>query len=287
MNELRPIEDLLAELDTYTGFTKFDLVDEALARREEIVPHLLAILERIMADPEGWLDGEHDIHSYALVLLTHFGEAAAHPLLLRLFSLPYELVDPLFGEMLGETLPAALFRTSGGSLEGIRELILDRQAPDICRWSACTALTYAVAAGELDRAEAVRFFAGLLQQEQAEPESCTWEGIIDGLIELHPGEAMAEIEAAYAAGLVDETFADLDYIRSKADLDVAAVLAELQEEYRRRTPENVHDYMRWWDQPGLREALRAANTEGRKRQDHRQRKNKKKQAKKSKRRNRK
>ena len=198
-----------------------------------------------------------------------------------------ELIDPLFGEMICETLPATLFRTSGGNLEGIRELILNRQAPDLCRWSACTALTYAVAAGEVEREEAVRFFAGLLQPEQAEPDSCFWEGIIDCLIELHPGDAMATIEAAFAAGLVDETFADLNYIRSKADLDVAAVMIELQEEYRRRTPENVHDYMRWWDQPGLREALQAANTEHRQRRDNRQRKNKKKQAKKSKRRNRK
>ena len=51
----RPIEELIEELDDYTGFTKHELVDEAVARREEITPHLLTILERVLADPEAWL----------------------------------------------------------------------------------------------------------------------------------------------------------------------------------------------------------------------------------------
>lgn len=42
---LRPIEELFEELDDYTGFTRYDLVDEAVARQEEITPHLLRILE--------------------------------------------------------------------------------------------------------------------------------------------------------------------------------------------------------------------------------------------------
>ena len=84
----RPIEYLLEDLDEYTGFTKYELVDEAVARQEEVTPHLLAILERMLADPEAWLNEEHDIHSYALVLLTHFGEPSAHRLVVELFSLP-------------------------------------------------------------------------------------------------------------------------------------------------------------------------------------------------------
>ena len=47
---LRPIEKLIEELDEYTGFTKYDLVDEAVARQEEITSHLLSILEQISAD---------------------------------------------------------------------------------------------------------------------------------------------------------------------------------------------------------------------------------------------
>jgi len=69
---LRPIEELIEELDSYTGFTKYALMDEAVERREEIIPHLLAILERILAAPRAWLDEDHDISCYALILLAHF-----------------------------------------------------------------------------------------------------------------------------------------------------------------------------------------------------------------------
>jgi len=249
----RPIEYLLEDLDEYTSFTKYALVDEAVARQEEITPHLLAILERILADPEAWLDEEHESHSYALVLLTHFGETRAHRLIVNLFSLPEPLPDHLFSDMIGETLPAALIKTGGGSLDGIRELILNRQASDFCRWSACTALGYAVMAGLIHREEAMVFLCSLLTGEEAEPKSNFWMGVVDTLMALHPAEVLDEIERAFDAGLFDETFADMEYIRNKASRDQDEVLVKLRAEYERYTPTDIHDYMRWWDEPGKRE----------------------------------
>lgn len=205
----RPIEDLLEDLDDYTGFTKYDLVDEAVSRREEITPHLLAVLERILADPEAWLEEEHDIHCYALVLLAHFGETRAHRLIVDIFSTPDPLQDELFGDFTCETLPALLIRTCGGSTDGIRELILNRQASEFCRWSACTALSYAAVAGLADRDEVVAFLTSLLKEEDINKDSHSWTGIVDTLIDLHPAGVMDDIREAYAAGLVDETFADL------------------------------------------------------------------------------
>lgn len=281
-----PIEELLADLDEYTDFTKYDLVNEAVARREEITPHLLTLLERIKTDPEAWLDEEHDIHNYALVLLTHFGEIRAHRLIVDIFSLPEPLPYDLFGDMIGETLPAALVRTCGGSLDGIRELILNRKASDYCRWTACTAIGYAVVAGLVRREEVVAFLGTLLSGEEAEPGSGFWDGVVDTLLDLHPAAVMEEIRKAYAAGLVDETFSDMEYIEEKAARDREMVLAELQQEYERRTPENIHDYIRWWDEPGKREAKRLVNAANRERKQKAGRRKKNKAVKKSRRKNR-
>jgi hypothetical protein len=59
--ETRPIEELLADLDFWTGRTKIELVDEAIDRWGEIVPHLLVHLEKVIADPDGYLDEDHDL----------------------------------------------------------------------------------------------------------------------------------------------------------------------------------------------------------------------------------
>jgi hypothetical protein len=65
-------------------------VDEAIERWGAIVPHLLAHLEMVIADPEGYVDDDHDLLPYALLLLTHFREERAHPLMLSMFSLSAE-----------------------------------------------------------------------------------------------------------------------------------------------------------------------------------------------------
>jgi hypothetical protein len=284
--ELRPIEALLEELDEYTGFTKYDLVDEAVARREEITPHLLAILERIKADPEQWYEGEHDIACYAMILLAHFGETRAHRLIVDIFSIPEPLQDEMFGDFNCETLPALLIRTCGGSTDGIRELILNLNASAFCRWSACTALSYAVVAGYAERDEVVSFLVELLRNEQMLEDYHFVTGVVDTLIDLHPAEVMDDIRRIYADGIVDETFADLDYIERKAMAERDDVLASLRDEYEVRASADIHRYMSWWDEPGKREAKRLANAANKERKQKTSRRKKNKQAKKSRRRNR-
>jgi hypothetical protein len=280
------IDSLIIDLDEYTGFTKHELVDEAVARREEIIPRLLAILQKILDDPEQWLEEDHDIGPYALILLAYFQEPRAHRLILDLFSLPGRLPDDLFGDLIGETLPTLLIRTCGGSLEGIKELILNRRADGFCRWSACRALGYAVVKGLAERAAVLRFLSSLLKKDEAPEDSFFWTGVVDTLIDLHPGDVLEAIFAAYEAGLVEESFATLGEIRSQAAMDQEAVLAELAKNMAEHASENVHDYMAWWDEPGKRKAKEPDGPTRKERRKKEQRKKKKKMTRKSRRRNR-
>jgi hypothetical protein len=285
---LRPIEELIEELDEYTGVTKHDLVDEAVARQEEITPHLLMILEEISADPEVWMEDGHDITTYVLVLLCHFKEPRAHGLVLNLFNLPEPKLFDLFGDFIGENLPALLINTCGGNLEGVRQLILNRNASAYCRWSACSALAYAVVAGMADRDEVVAFLKTLLTGDEAQADKCFWDGVVSTLIELHPGDALAEIRAAYDAGLVYDDFASFSYIEDKAAMDKTATLEDLREQYERNTPDNIHEYISWWDEPGKR--VKAAGSVDplakKEKKQKAQRRTKNKLAKKSRRKNR-
>lgn len=287
---LRPIEELIEDLDEYTGFTKYDLVDEAVARQEEITPHLLRILEEISADPESWMEDDHDITTYTLVLLCHFKETRAHSLVLKLFSLPEPIAYELFGDFIGQNLPSLLTNTCGGDLEGVRQLILNRNASSYCRWSACSALAYGVVAGMADRDEVVAFLKSLLTGDEATEDDfgCFWDGVVSTLIELHPGDSLAEIRAAYDAELVFDDYAPLSYIEGKAAMNKAATLEALREEYERNTPENIHEYISWWDEPGKR-VKTASSIDHVARKEKKlktQRRNKNKLAKKSRRKNR-
>jgi hypothetical protein len=247
----RTIEELLEDLDEYTGFTKYDLVDEAVARQEEITPHLLDILKEIHANPEVWLADEHDITTYTLVLLCHFKETRAHVLVLDLFSLPEPTVYNLFGDFIGETLPALLINTCNDNLDGIKRLVLNRTASSYCRWSACSALGYSVALGMADRDEIVVFLKSLLTGEEADPGDMFWDGVVSTLMELHPGDSLDEIRAAYDAELVDDSYAPFSYFKDKAALtDVASSLEELRIEAETHIPNDIHHYIEWWAEAG-------------------------------------
>lgn len=286
----RPIEQVIEELDSCTGFIKSALMDEAVERREEITPHLLEILEQILADPQAWLDEEHDITWYALILLAYFEEVRAHRLILDLCRLPGQLPDDLFREFLGETMPAVLYKTSGGQLDGVRALVLDQQADEFVRWNAGTALTYAVADGVLAHNEIVDFFAELLKQrDAAAADSIFWTGVLDALLSLHPGAALEQIRRGFADGLFEDDFASLDDIASIAAADPEERLGELRRELAWRAPENIHGYMSWWEEPGKR--LLQAQSIGKGRDNSKKKiskaRKKNKQAKKSRRKNRK
>lgn len=167
----RPVEEILEALDIWTGRTKRALVHEAIERYGDMAPRLLAIIDQVLADPDGYLKEDHDLLPYALVLMAHLRDERAHQPMLALFSLPGELTHELLGYMCTSGLPFLLLRTCGGSLDGIRALVQNRQADEFLRWAAMETLVVAVHAGLADRRETIAFLAGLLTGEEAEPDS--------------------------------------------------------------------------------------------------------------------
>lgn len=198
----RPIEEILTELDLLSVGSKRVLVDEIIERRGEIVHYLLLHLERVIANPEGYLDQEHDLLAYALVLLAYFREERAHPLFLSLLSLPGDIIEQLIGDMKTTAQSALLLRTCGGSLDGVRNLVLNRAADEYVRWATMETLCLAVVAGMAERKETVQFLAGLLTGEEAEAGSYFWTGVAHCLCDLYPDDVMEVVRMAYEEGLI-------------------------------------------------------------------------------------
>jgi hypothetical protein len=238
--EQRPIEELLADLDFWTGRTKIELVEEAIERWGAIVPHLLAHLEIVIADPEGYLDEDHDLLPYALLLLAHLREERAHPLMLALFSLSGDVLHELLGDIKTTVLPAFLLRTSGGSLDGIRSLVLNRSADEFIRWAAMEALCLAVVAGMAERRETVVFLAGLLTgEEDDDPDSYFWAGVANSLCDLYPDEVMDVVRKAYAEGLIIPGAITLKEFEDTLALGLEDSLAHVRRELDWRVPDDI------------------------------------------------
>lgn len=241
--EQRPIEELLADLDFWTGRTKIELVDEAIERWGTIVPHLLSHLETVIADPEGYLDEDHDLLPYALLLLTHFREERAHPLMLSLFSLSGEILHDLLGDIKTTALPVFLLRTSGGSLGGIKALVCDRNADQFVRWAAMEALCLAVVAGMADREETIDFLAGLLTGDEAAPGSYFWAGVANSLCDLYPDQVMDKVRHAYADGLIIPRTITLEDFDRTLDGGLEDSLNHVRRELSWRVPEDIEQLL--------------------------------------------
>lgn len=238
---------ILAAISYYDGTYQREAVEAALSRQQEITPQLIRLLADVLADPVEFVDDpEFFGHTYAVELLGHFQEARAHDVIVSLFSLPPDLPDELFGDMITEDLPAILLTTCGGSVERIKELLLDREAYDYCRGSAARALVYAVAEGVVPRQEIVTLFGSLFTGAEAASDSDFWDLLTGSVCDLYPEELMDIVTRAFDDGLISGGFVDRESFDIALERGMAYALHKAKEERKRYTPQNFHDRMSWW-----------------------------------------
>jgi len=197
------IRELLARLDQHQGSFPKDLVEEAIARREEVTLRFLEILEDLDRNPEPWLaDDGRMIHIYALYGLALFRETRAYPLLVRIFSRPGEFPFELTGDVVTQDLGRILASVSGGDVSGLIALIENEQGNEWVRSAAMDSMVALVATGQRTREEAMAYFLQLFHKLERKP-GAQWDGLAHVCADLWPQEAMEELGRAYADGLVD------------------------------------------------------------------------------------
>ena len=131
------IPEILAAFRPSDGIYKREYVDAAVRLKDEIIPHLISILEKLLSDPTPYLENdEYFDHVYAVILLGHFGTRQVHETIVDLFSIPGDVPYRIFGDIVTEDLPAILFKTCGGCLDKIKSLALNKDAYEYCRASA-------------------------------------------------------------------------------------------------------------------------------------------------------
>ena len=258
------IERLLARFDFATTSYLREEMEMALTLREQLTPHLIAILEDVAENPYRYLLEDRNGHTYAVSLLAHFQEPAAHLPIIRAFSIPGEHLEPLWGDMSTETLPTLLHRTCNGSVEQIKQLIANRQVDEFTRGAAVEALTFAVADATITRDEAVVFLQSLFTGKEAEPGSMFWGMVAATLCDLHPGDSMTVLNQAMADGLINARFIGPDDIARAAGLTLEDSQEAMRQWAQRRMPADIHGYIAWFDefQPKPPEPWRASTRGG-------------------------
>jgi hypothetical protein len=239
--------EILHQFERHTGKFARAAVEAAVARREEVTPDLLCILEDTV-DRAAQLDAEGDYmaHLYAMFLLAQFREARAYPLVVRFASLPGDLLDSLCGDFITENLGPVLASLCGGELAGIHSLIENEATDEWVRGAALSSLVTLVAAGQKSRDEIVTYFAGLFRGKLARKWSHVWDTLVSYSSDLYAPELLNDIERAYEEGLVDPGYIGFDDVKRDLAMGKERVLARLADNPHRRLVEDTVAEMGWW-----------------------------------------
>jgi hypothetical protein len=246
MDNERKLRGLVEAFDACDSRYKRQEMEEAAALQTGITPYLIQILEDLATDPEAYsLDGNY-ANVYAVALLAHFQEPAAHQPIIKAFLIDKKNLDELWGDMVTETLPALLFQTCNGSLDEIKRLILNKDAHEYVRGAAVGALTYAVARGVAERQETVDFLAALFTGSEAEEDSYFWSNIAASIADLHPEGAMDNVRDAFARGLIHPDYVGLGEIEADCKKPKETLLEELRRKADYGIPRDIHGYLSWF-----------------------------------------
>jgi len=241
------ISNILAAFETFDGIYKRDEVDAALALQDEITPHLIAILENVLAEPVAYAQRPGYFgHIYAIQLLGHFLEPRAHDVIVDLASLPPRIPHDLFGDTVTESLASILFGTCGGSIERITELLLSRQADEYCRSAASRALVYAAVEGTVPREEILALFGSLFTGNEADPGSDFWGCLASSICDLYPEELMNVVKKGFEDGLISGRIIDYAFFEETLRRGKERALNKVRDNLKRYAPANFHDRMSWW-----------------------------------------
>jgi hypothetical protein len=185
-------------------------------------------------------------HLYAMFLLAQFRETRAYPLVLRLASLPGDLLDSLCGDFITEDLGRVLASVCGGDVAGIQSLIENEDTDEWVRGAALSSLVTLVAAKQQSRDEIVSYFALLFRGKLVRQWSHIWDTLVSYSSDLYPEELLDDISRAYEEGLVDPGYIGFDDIERDLAAGKDRILTRLANDPHRRLVEDTVAEMGWW-----------------------------------------
>jgi hypothetical protein len=238
------VEEILAQLERAHAQLPRIALEEAAAHREEIIPRLLGVLEKVAKDPAPFLGGQdRNLRIYAMYLLAQFREPRAYLLLVKIFSAPGKFAFELAGDVVTQDLPSILASVSDGDPSGMIKLVENEEVNEYVRGAALDGLVTLMAFGRGSRDDVMTYFRRLFQILERRP-SAVWNGLANACADLCPQEVAEDLRQAYDEGLIDPGSIGWDEIEEALDMGPDAAWGEAR--YRYRLITNTADAIKWW-----------------------------------------
>ena len=125
-------------------------------------------------------------------------------------------------------------------------MILNREANDYCKVSACNALAYAVLEGYISKESVVEFFGTLFTGEEADEVSDFWGLLAITVHSLYPEEIMDVIKQAYDNELINPGMIHYSDFEKALEFGKDKCLERLKFDMERDSLEDIHAAMSWW-----------------------------------------
>lgn len=183
------IEGIVQELGAGKGLPEA-AIRAAVARPEESVPALIALIERASLGPLESAEQKRAVF-FAFHILGEIGVSEAYRPLARLLRLPPERLDELLGDGVAETGGRVMARVFDGDPLPLMEVVEGPAADDIVRGQMLQTLAVLARLGRWGRDAAEAYLHALAQRLEPRGESFVWVGFesaaaILGMRELRP-----------------------------------------------------------------------------------------------------
>ena len=221
-------------------------LEEAVARREEITPSLLEILETAKERHEEFIDSRVMSHTYAIYLLAQFREPRAYPLIVDLVSLPEDVLDRLTGDFVTEDLARVLGSVCDSDVTLICQLIENDGISEYVRGAAVKALVALAVNDCIGRPQVLAYFTELFHGKLTRSESHVWEALVSACADLALAELRDEIRQVYEEELVWPGYISPRNIEEKFDMGWLAMQARLARDPHLAFVEDVISEIEWW-----------------------------------------
>jgi Protein of unknown function (DUF1186)/SEC-C motif len=211
------ISEIIAALTPYTGRFPKAAVQEAVAQREAITPHLLEAMVQVANAPEEFAKREHDmLHVFAVYLLAQFREKRAYLHLVKSLAAPAEAVDRLFGDTVTERLKNILASVYDGNPEPLKRLIEDEAVFKYVRGAAVDAFLILAYTGQISPQQVSDYYRSLFREKLPRQYGLVWNHLACAVADLPAPELIEDLRKVFEEGLVDHNDWDLKRLERDA-----------------------------------------------------------------------
>ena len=247
MENSRP-DELIEELKAFPGgYFPTKLILEAISLKKEITPMLLELVVSTAENPSTALKDENWFPvAAAMYLLASFREKGAFESVLKICRLPEEITDELLGDIITEGLGRILASTYSGNIEALKALVNDTKVAEFVRAAALQAQVVLYRNEVISKADLIFYLQHLLIQLKGD-YTHVHDTIPAICADLHLTELRSEIEAAFRAAEIDESYIDLNFVKMKFTRPKEEVLAAFRSDIHNQYINDPIKEMQWWE----------------------------------------